>query len=309
MRRLDLAIGAASDLGLKRSQNEDSHAIWVPDEPAERERRGVLLLVADGMGGTLAGEVASRLAVETVVRVVREARGSNVLAELRHAIEEANRVVYGKSRTHPDLNGMGTTCTAVMIRGSAAWIAHVGDSRAYLIRDGAIRQLTQDHSLVAQLVEHRELTREQARLDSRRNVVTRSVGVAETVEVDTVGLDTRLGPGDTLLVCSDGLHGQLSDPELAEVLAGRDPSTVCSELIAEANDRGGPDNITVVVARLQESPDSRPRWPFLRIRPGSGMATAGAQALAVNPLLLVLLAATLALACVTWLLSRPVGGL
>lgn len=250
MKRLELTVAAASDLGLKRPHNEDSHAIWIPEEPSERDQHGALVVVADGMGGALSGEVASRLAVETVVRVVRESPGEDVLGLLRTAIQEANRVVHDESLSNPELNGMGTTCTAVLIRGDTAWIGHVGDSRAYLIRDDQIRQLTNDHSLVAHLVERREITREQARRDPRRNIVTRSLGPNREIEVDTFRTDVRLRPGDRLLVCSDGLHGPLNDDELAEVVANEDHSTVCEQLIAEANDRGGPDNITAIVAQI-----------------------------------------------------------
>ena len=252
MKRLELAVAAASDLGLVRPHNEDSHAIWIPEEDAERDRRGALVVVADGMGGMLSGEVASRLAVETVVRVVRESPAENMLAILRAAIGEANRIVHEKSRSGPDFNGMGTTCTAVIIQGDTAWIGHVGDSRAYLIRGDQIRQLTNDHSLVAHLVERRELTREQARRDPRRNIVTWSIGPNREIEIDTFQADVRLRPGDRLLVCSDGLHGPLNDAELVDVVANEDHSTVCDQLIAEANDRGGPDNITVVIARIGE---------------------------------------------------------
>src|SRR5262245_43618714 len=127
--RMNVAVSAATDLGLKRSQNEDCHGVWIPEDPAERERRGVLLAVADGMGGSRAGEVASRLAVETVLKAWREAPGGDVLADLHGAVEAANRVVHGESVAHPDMSGMGTTCTAVVVRDGSAYYAHVGDSR------------------------------------------------------------------------------------------------------------------------------------------------------------------------------------
>jgi PPM family protein phosphatase len=170
---------------------------------------------------------------------------------LREAFVLANRVIHEHSRTHPDLRGMGTTCTAVVIRGENAFFAHVGDSRAYLIRDGAIRQVTQDHSLVAQLVEHRHITPEQAKVDPRRNVVTRSVGVAPEVDVDTAQLDEPLLSGDTLVLCTDGLHGLVEAAEIASIGSGPDPDQACHELIALANARGGSDNITVVLGRLE----------------------------------------------------------
>ncbi len=246
---MTLEIRAATDLGMKRSQNEDSHGCWVPEDAAERERRGVLVVVADGMGGSRAGEVASRLAVETVIRVYREAPTGNPLDDLYHAVEAANRVVHAESVTHSDRNGMGTTCTAVVVRGSDAYLAHVGDSRAYLVQGGRLRQLTQDHSLVAQLVRDGQLTPEQARSDPRRNVVTRSVGVGAQVEIDAQRFEALLRDGDTLLMCSDGLHGLVRDEELAELAGEPELDNACKRAIVMANSRGGHDNITVVVAR------------------------------------------------------------
>lgn len=243
-------VKAATDVGLKRAQNEDSHGEWIPSTAEERGRRGNLIVVADGMGGSRAGEVASRLAVETVVRCYREAPGTHPLADLRQAVEAANRVVHRESAARPELSGMGTTCTAVVLRGADAYYAHVGDSRAYLIQDGVIRQLTRDHSLVAQLVRDGQLTPEQARVDPRRNVVTRSVGVGATVEIDAEHEPGLLRPGDTVLICSDGLHGMVADEELRAAASGADLERGCHDAIALANQRGGPDNITVVLARL-----------------------------------------------------------
>ena len=243
-------VKAATDLGLKRAQNEDSHGEWIPATPEERRRRGTLLVVADGMGGSRAGEVASRLAVETVLRWYREAPGEDLLEDLHHAVEAANRVVHRESATRPELSGMGTTCTAVVLRGADAYLALVGDSRAYLIQDGLIRQLTRDHSLVAQLVREGQLTPDQAKVDPRRNVVTRSVGVGATVEIDAEHEPGLLHAGDTVLVCSDGLHGVVADEELRAAGSSADLGQGCLEAIRLANQRGGPDNITVLLARV-----------------------------------------------------------
>src|SRR5262249_45795447 len=177
-----------------------------------------------------------------------------------------------ESQAHPDLTGMGTTCTAVVVQDRHALVAHVGDSRAYLVRDGRIRQLTRDHSLVAQLVMRHELTPEQARLDPRRNVVTRSVGVGPEVEVDAERLEVPLVRGDTFLLCSDGLHGLVGDDELAEVASGANLDEACTELIAMANDRGGPDNITVILARVQDLDDTLDMGPEAASRPAAAGA-------------------------------------
>lgn len=246
-----LAVEAITDIGLRRETNQDSYASWVAEDLGERDRRGVLLVVADGMGGARGGDVASRRAVETLVAAYRSAPGDDVLAALTQAVKEANRTVHGQSLSDPSLAGMGTTCTAAAVRGSDIFLAHVGDSRAYLVNSGSIRQLTRDHSLVAHLVEQQTLTPEEARVDPRRNLVTRSLGLIPDVEVDAVHIAAGLHPGDTLLLCSDGLHGSVTDEDLRRAVAGRDLGAACRDLVALANDAGGVDNITVVLARLE----------------------------------------------------------
>lgn len=251
-------VSASTDVGLRRQHNEDSHGVWVSDDPVLLERRGVLLVVADGMGGSQAGEVASRIAVQTVMRLYQEGSG-DPLDDLANALAAANAAVHGESTSRPDLAGMGTTCTVVVVRDHELLFAHVGDSRAYVSRNGRIRQITNDHSLVAQLVRDGQLTPEQARSDPRRNVVTRSVGVGPEVEIDADRLEAALEPGDTLLMCSDGLHGLVNDEELADIASGEDLGKACHEAIQLANQRGGPDNITVVLARIEENRARAPR--------------------------------------------------
>ena len=173
-------VAAASDVGRKRSQNEDNHAMRMTDGTGPRGGE-VLLVVSDGMGGSLAGEVASQITVETVVSQYQDDQGEDVGEALRRALEGANRAVRERNTTDPSLAGMGATCTAAVVSERHAWVAHVGDSRAYLIRHGRIRRLTQDHSLVAKLVERHELSPSDARVDPRRNVVTRCVGYAQPV--------------------------------------------------------------------------------------------------------------------------------
>lgn len=243
-------VETLTDVGRKRPHNEDSHGTWVPESARELDRRGALLVVADGMGGSLAGEVASRLAVQTVVRAWRDATGERPLDDLYAALDAANQRVHEESGRNPELHGMGTTCTAVVLRGRDLFVAHVGDSRAYLVRDGRIRQVTRDHSLVAQMVRDGQLTPEQAKTDPRRNVVTRSVGVGPHVEIDAERQEAALAPGDTVVLCSDGLHGLVADDELARFASDPDLARGCASAIGLANDRGGHDNITVLMARV-----------------------------------------------------------
>lgn len=245
-----LVIASATDVGRRRTGNEDSHALWVSDDGAVRARQGMLFVVCDGMGGASAGEVASRLAVDTVVQTVRAAGGGDPAEALREAIEAANHVVHTQANANADQRGMGTTCTALVLRGGSVWAGHVGDSRAYLVRGGKVQKLTRDHSLVAELIEKGHLTEAEAKHDHRRNVVTRSVGALDTVQVDAERVVERLRPGDALVVCSDGLHGQVTDFEIGQIATESAPDEACRNLIELANERGGPDNITAIVARV-----------------------------------------------------------
>jgi protein phosphatase len=246
---MDVQVRTATDRGLRRPRNEDHLACWLPEEPEARERRGVLLLVADGMGGAQAGDVASRLAVERALATYREA-GGEPLEDLREAFRAANRAVYEESLLQPGRRGMGTTLTALVLRGGEAFVAHVGDSRAYRLQGRTVRRLTEDHSLVAQLVKEGDLTPEQARLDPRRNVVTRSVGVGPEVEADVARVEGPLSAGETLLLTTDGLHGLMADEEIGQLASNPDLEEACRGLVRLARERGGPDNITVVAARL-----------------------------------------------------------
>ncbi len=221
--------------------------MWFAEGDASATR-GVLLIVADGMGGASGGEIASQLAVDCVLAQYRAAT-NGIAEDLRHAIQAANQAIHEHGVATPSLAGMGTTCTAFVVRDAECFFAHVGDSRAYRVRNGEIEQLTHDHSLVAQLVQDRHLTPEQARVDPRRNVVTRSVGVGAHVEVDAGQIDEPLRAGDTIVLCTDGLHGLVHDEEIARLAAQADLDRAVVELIALAKERGGFDNITVVLAR------------------------------------------------------------
>lgn len=244
-----LRICAISDPGLKRPGNEDSFEWW-PREATSNDVRGTILMVCDGMGGAQAGERASHLAVQTILKVWRDAppAGDPELI-LKTAFEAANTTVHDESRSDPARRGMGTTGTAVVIVGADLIVAHVGDSRAYLAEGDQLTQLTNDHSLVAHLVERGQITAEEARSDPRRNVVTRSIGVTAEIEVDVQRFTGIMVPGSTLLLSSDGLHGVITDEEIAAFLKVGELDEAGRSLIDAANDMGGPDNITVLLAR------------------------------------------------------------
>ncbi len=242
-----LRMAVSSDVGRRRRANEDAFAV--------SEELG-LYLVADGMGGHSAGQVASRMAAEASEAALRTLRGAaaSLSEKLRYAVAAANREVFGAAQSDPALSGMGTTLVALLAGSERIALAHVGDSRAYLLRGGRIRQLTDDHSLVAELVRRREISRDAARGHPHRHVLTRALGVRPSVEPDLAELSPQTG--DLYLLCSDGLTGHVEDPELAEALSGaRELEAVCEGLVSLANARGGEDNITVVIVRCEKADD------------------------------------------------------
>ena len=247
-------FGHRTDTGRTRKANQDS--VSTQDRDDLSGLADGLFVVADGMGGRAGGEIASRVTVETVPKVVREVLSEDKHVEMsdrmRAAVHEgllaANEAVFGQAKANPELRGMGTTCVVVLVAGDLAAVGNIGDSRVYLLREGAMRPLTHDHSLVAQHMLMGELTEEEARSSRYRNVITRAIGIAEAVEPDVELV--RLHTGDTLLLCSDGLTNMLTDTEIARILArGDDPSATCENLVGSANAAGGNDNITAVVIR------------------------------------------------------------
>jgi PPM family protein phosphatase len=231
---MKIRAGVATDIGRVREGNEDSFLIEPP-----------LYAVADGMGGHRGGEVASQLALETVERMFREGHGT-----LEEQIREANRAVFSRSAEDRSVAGMGTTLTAVLVREGEVHLAHVGDSRAYLLRAGALRQLTQDHTLVNRMLKAGEITEAEADVHPHRNVLTRVVGTEPDVSVDE--RDIGLIEGDRLLLCSDGLTNMVTEDQIQAILEATptNPQEAADRLVRAANRAGGVDNITVVVLDL-----------------------------------------------------------
>ncbi|AHG90380.1 protein phosphatase 2C domain protein [Gemmatirosa kalamazoonensis] len=264
-------VFARTDVGRTREHNED--AFLVADLRAEEALRfddgeaparpqevltgnpGMLFIVADGLGGAAAGEVASHMAVQTVFDTLRNrlagpaADPARFATALRDATLAANEAIHLHAQRNRELHGMGTTITAAALLGDTLFLAQVGDSRAYIIRDGAAQQITKDQSLMQKLVEAGEITPEQAELSARRNIILQALGPETSVKIDLT--HQLLRRGDLLVLCSDGLFGQVRAEELAQIAAtAPDLDALCRDLIDRANDRGGPDNITVVAARF-----------------------------------------------------------
>jgi serine/threonine protein phosphatase PrpC len=262
---MTIELHAAVDPGRARSNNEDSVA--TDDVVA-------LAVLADGMGGYNAGEVASHMATsfihDELGRWLREASAQAPDAEVRRAmdicVDNANRAIYNAAQSNPQYAGMGTTLVMAVFRDNRVLLGHVGDSRCYRLRDGKLQQITRDHSLLQEQIDAGLITPEQAAFSANKNLVTRAVGVEDTVLLETHQHDVQ--PGDLFLLCSDGLSDMLEDDGIAEVLMQHDSlakSTLA--LIDAANDAGGKDNISVILGRATGSPVSsagRSWWPFKR---------------------------------------------
>ncbi len=247
--RLVVQAVMKTDVGLVRSENQDFGTYTTPAEERESHPGGRLFLVADGMGGHRGGATASRLAGETVKAQYLGSEEEDIAAALRAALTRANARIFTEAQANPDLRGMGTTTSALVVRNNNAWFGHVGDSRIYLIRDGAIQQLTEDHSLVASMVREGLLTSTEAENHPRRNVLQRSMGVGEDVEIDVSG-PLPVQEGDIFILCSDGLHGLVKERELLEIATSLPLESTANEFVRRALERGAPDNVTVIVARI-----------------------------------------------------------
>jgi PPM family protein phosphatase len=252
--RFDAAV--LTDVGIVRDHNEDTVLYVAPQENGATGNRATLALVADGMGGHAAGEVASGIAADTIRRVFYEADGPPPRA-LWSAFAAANAEILNWTKTHPECAGMGTTCTALALSETEAWLAHIGDSRAYLLRDGSLALLSEDQTLVAQLVREGKLTEEEARHSPVSNVILQALGMGPDIEPVIWDKPLTLAPGDTLILCTDGLTGLVSDPEIAEIAGRLAPHEAATALIAAANDAGGHDNISVGIIRAAAQADRR----------------------------------------------------
>lgn len=242
---MQLSVAAGTDVGRVRAGNEDNlHA------DADHQRG--LFIVADGMGGHAAGEVASEMAVQIVAReldAIRDLTANDVPMRMAQALQAANRVIYERTIEEVDKHGMGTTASCLLVGQGRYVIGHIGDSRVYLLREGELRQVTKDHSYVQEQVDAGFLTPEQARFHPYSNVITRCVGANAAVEVDV--LTGAIQPNDVYLLASDGLTGMVEDPQLRAILStSQSPGRVVDALIAEANRRGGLDNITAIVVHV-----------------------------------------------------------
>jgi len=255
--RIISVLGAKTDLGRARENNEDKLEFFQPENEEMLAKKGAFYAVADGMGGHAAGQIASEIALKTTVKAYYSDQSPMVEESLRAAIQQANGLIYETARAIPERSGMGTTVTALVVRGREAFIAQVGDSRLYRVRDGKIRQLTEDHSWVGEQVRVGGMTREQAEMSPFRNVITRCLGTSASVDVDIYAEELRAG--DVFLLCSDGLSGEVGEDDMRRAMLDGSPSEAAQALVDLALERGGRDNITVLILAIRDIITDEPK--------------------------------------------------
>lgn len=255
-RLLRLDIASRTDRGRKRSINEDAMLSIIPEDPQVLAKKGSLFVVSDGLGGHNKGEVASAFVVSQINDAYYQDEEGDITTSLRNAIEQANtalcKLIEAEGRTK---DSMGTTCIAAVLHENTASIANVGDSRAYILRQGQIKQISEDHSWVAEQIRAGALTEEQARTHEKSNVITRCIGArTDLVEVDM--FTETLQNDDTLILCTDGLWRSVSNDEICSIVEQPGTQDSAARLVERANEHGGPDNITVIVAHISLVPNT-----------------------------------------------------
>ncbi len=256
-----LETGSLTDTGRSRPVNQDYIGLFhSPD------KRDFIAVVADGMGGHQAGDIASRLAVEEIQHnfFIQIERQSPERA-LRRVFEAANSTIYAHAQRSPENQGMGTTLVALALNESAAYFAYTGDSRIYLVRENEIKQLTKDHTLVAEMLRQGLIDLNQAKNHPDRNIITHAVGTRKEVFVDTSNSPLSLQIGDCFLLCSDGLHDLVDETEMLHQVITYPAQSACQELVRLANDRGGHDNISVIIVKILEMPADNKKMPITRV--------------------------------------------
>lgn len=252
MHQVDYRAFAASDIGNVRQTNEDEVLFVRPHDARLRREKGVLAIVADGMGGHNCGEVAARMAVDTISEQFYDARGNDLLKDLAKAVEKANANIFGLAQSDTAHKGMGTTCIAAVLRGKELYLAHVGDSRAYRVSTKGIAQLTKDHTYVQSLFDRGVITAEEKDNHPEKNYITKALGTRKQVSPDIFRVPTSFNDNDRLLLCTDGLYDYLSAEEIYDIVLKKKPSEAARIMIELAKNRGGHDNMSLLV--LEQRP-------------------------------------------------------
>ena len=245
-----LEAASLTDVGLLRSNNEDSYLYWEPESDELFRRKGRLAVVADGMGGYEGGQEASRLAVETVRYVYDEQFNGDPQTSLTAGLQTAHQTIQRYAEEHPQFTGMGTTCTALAIVDHQLYFGHIGDSRLYFSRGSELSRLTRDHSYVGRLVETGIVKSEDAEFHPQRHILTAALGSGREITPDTPEHPIRLQDGDQLILCTDGLWSVVGEQEIARAVQNHSPADACQVLVRKALEHGGPDNVTVIILRV-----------------------------------------------------------
>ncbi len=252
--RSDVLFGFQSHVGMERSENQDHCGWFEPESDDDLALKGRLAVVCDGMGGHAGGEIASHLAVETILECYRADRTGDVLEVLRSALEAANAAINTRAQERPELEHMGSTCVALVVKGDLAYLAHAGDSRCYYVHDGKLQQITKDHSLVQEMADAGLIDEADMESHPHKNVILRALGVKPDIEVELGVLP--IAPGDIFCLGSDGLTGLVSKDDCLHTLREHTdaPGEAARVLVDLANKNGGPDNVTVQVLKIVSVP-------------------------------------------------------
>jgi PPM family protein phosphatase len=252
-------VAAVSDIGMRRTNNQDSYVLLPAEDEATWQSRGHMFVVADGMGAHAAGELASKLAVDGVAHHYRKQRQLSPPEAILRALRDTNAEIHQRGQANSEFHNMGTTCSVLLLLPQGALVAHVGDSRVYRVRDRRVEQLTFDHSLQWEMRAAGSLAGTDGKFSIPKNVITRSLGPQAAVQIDLEGpLDVQ--QGDTFLLCSDGLTGKVEDAEIGEIVSRLPPQPATQLLVDLANLRGGPDNITVILVRSESAQVQSRAW-------------------------------------------------
>lgn len=267
-----LQVASLSDVGMRRTNNQDNFSVSLANSVEHYQKKGHLFIVADGMGAHAAGELASKLAIDHVAHLYNKYEGESAIEELKRAVADANAEIHRRGRANEDFLNMGTTCSVLTLLPQGAVVAHVGDSRVYRLSQNRLEQLTFDHSLVWEMKASGQLTADEEKYSKiPKNVITRSLGPYADIRVDIEG-PFPIQVGDVFLLCSDGLTGVINDEEIAAILANMPPDEAVQVLVDLGNLRGGPDNITVIVAKV-----THPRLASNGLSAGSRTKPAGSS--------------------------------
>lgn len=299
-----MEVASLSDIGMRRTSNQDNFCVWLAPTLAQWESRGNLFVVADGMGAHAAGELASKIAVDNIPHLFNKYSTVPASEALRRALQDANSEIHRRGQANEDFHNMGTTCSTLLLTPEGVWAGHVGDSRVYRLRGTMLEQLTFDHSLVWEMRQQGTYDESESAGGTRipKNVITRSLGPYPDVRIDLEGpFDAQVG--DVFLLCSDGLTGQIEDSEIGALLHSLSPAEAVRVLVDLANLRGGPDNITVIVIRIN-SPQLTIQPTQQREAASSGRSAGGSSERFVGPLLWGLFTILLLAAGLLWIWYR-----